>query len=168
VLLGIVAAHSAQAGVPAASDPTPAQIYQAVRSGNVAAAQQMVAQVVHDHPTSAKARYVAAEVDAAARNFGLAAQELTTADRLEPGLPIANPRSVAVLQRQLGMTAIFSKLEEARVARAKEDIRALETALTEFRLDNSIYPTTGEGLEALVKRPNAPSMTHWHGPYVRH
>lgn len=168
LLLGIVACHAAQAGVPAASDPTPAQIYQAVRSGNVAAAQQMVAQVLHDHPTSARAHYVAAEVDAAARNFGLAAQELTTADRLKPGLLFANASSVAELQRQLGMTAFFRKLEEARVARAKEGVRALETALTEFRLDNSVYPTTGEGLQALVKQPSDPSMTHWHGPYVQH
>ena len=62
---------------------------------------------------------------------------------------------------------VVSKVDEARVAKAKEDIQSLETALTEYRLDNSIYPTTQQGLEALVKKPDAPSITHWHGPYVQ-
>jgi general secretion pathway protein G len=62
---------------------------------------------------------------------------------------------------------VVNKVDEARVARAKEDIQSLETALTEYRLDNSVYPTSDQGLEALVKRPNDPSITHWNGPYVQ-
>ena len=62
---------------------------------------------------------------------------------------------------------VINKVDEARVAKAKEDIQSLETALTEYRLDNSVYPTTQEGLKALVKRPNDPSLTNWHGPYVQ-
>ncbi|MBW4053313.1 MAG: type II secretion system major pseudopilin GspG [Proteobacteria bacterium] len=62
---------------------------------------------------------------------------------------------------------VISKVDDARVAKAKEDIQSLETALTEYRLDNSTYPTTEEGLKALVKQPNDPSVTHWHGPYVQ-
>ena len=62
---------------------------------------------------------------------------------------------------------VVSKVDEARIAKAKEDIQSLETALTEYRLDNSTYPTTEEGLKALVKQPNDPSVTHWHGPYVQ-
>ncbi|HVC30182.1 MAG TPA: type II secretion system major pseudopilin GspG, partial [Steroidobacteraceae bacterium] len=62
---------------------------------------------------------------------------------------------------------VISKVDEARVSKAKEDIQSLETALTEYRLDNSIYPTSDEGLDALVKQPNDPSVTHWHGPYVQ-
>ena len=41
-------------------------------------------------------------------------------------------------------------MDEARVAKAKQDIASLETALTMFRLDNSKYPTTDQGLTALV------------------
>jgi uncharacterized protein len=85
-----------------AADPSSDQIYQTLRSGNVAAAQQMIAQVLRDHPQSGKAHYVAAEVDARAGNYGLARQELQTAESLEPGLPFANPRSVRELQQQLG------------------------------------------------------------------
>jgi hypothetical protein len=87
-----------------AADPSPAQVYQAARNGNLAAAQQMIAQVLRDHPQSGQAHYVAAEVDARAGNYGLARQELKTAQSLEPGLPFANPRSVRELQMQLGET----------------------------------------------------------------
>src|SRR5262249_49797018 len=37
---------------------------------------------------------------------------------------------------------IMSRVDEARVTKAKQDIKSLETALTMFRLDNSKYPTT--------------------------
>jgi len=85
-----------------AADPSAAQVYQALRGGNVAEAQQMIAQVLRDHPQSGEAHYVAAEVDARAGNFGLARQELQTAGSLKPGLPFADPRSVRELQQQLG------------------------------------------------------------------
>jgi uncharacterized protein len=85
-----------------AADPSPAQVYQAARSGNLAAAQQMIAQVLRDHPQSGQAHYVAAEIDARAGNFGEARQELRTALTLAPGLPFANPRSVRELQIELG------------------------------------------------------------------
>jgi general secretion pathway protein G len=62
---------------------------------------------------------------------------------------------------------VINKVSEARVAKAKEDIQSLETALTEYRLDNSTYPTTQQGLEALVKKPNDPNLTNWHGPYIQ-
>ncbi|HUA23613.1 MAG TPA: hypothetical protein VMA54_05825 [Steroidobacteraceae bacterium] len=84
-----------------AADPSPAQVYQAARSGNLASAQQMIAQVLRDHPRSGQAHYVAAEIDARAGNFGLARQELQTAESLEPGLPFASARSVQELQAQL-------------------------------------------------------------------
>lgn len=100
-----------------AADPTSAQIYQAVRSGNLAQAQQMVAQVLKDHPQSGKAHYVAAEVDARAGNFGLARQELQTAQSLEPGLPFANPRSVRELQQQLGEAPVGRLVQQQPPAR---------------------------------------------------
>jgi len=37
---------------------------------------------------------------------------------------------------------VIHRVDDARVAKAKQDIQALETALTMFRLDNSKYPTT--------------------------
>lgn len=42
---------------------------------------------------------------------------------------------------------------KARVVKAKQDIRAIESALRQYRLDNFRYPTTEQGLDALVKKP---------------
>jgi len=102
ITLSLAALIVVAGALPAlAADATPAQVYQAARSGNLAGAQQMIAQVLRDHPQSGQAHYVAAQIDARAGNLGLARQELHTAQSLEPGLPFANPRSVQELQQQL-------------------------------------------------------------------
>jgi len=63
---------------------------------------------------------------------------------------------------------VISKVDEARVAKAKQDIQSLETALTMFRLDNSKYPTTEQGLASLVTQPTDPSIKHWRaGGYLQ-
>ena len=84
-----------------AADPSPADVYRAADGGNLAQAQQMIAQVLRDQPRSGQAHYVAAEIDARAGNFGLARQELQTAESLEPGLPFADSHSVQELKAQL-------------------------------------------------------------------
>lgn len=48
---------------------------------------------------------------------------------------------------------ILGRTDDARVAKAKQDIRALESSLELYKLDNFYYPTTQQGLEALVTRP---------------
>ena len=63
---------------------------------------------------------------------------------------------------------VISKVDEAKVTKAKSDIQALETALTMYRLDNSRYPTTDQGLTALVTQPTDPSIKHWRpGGYLQ-
>jgi general secretion pathway protein G len=64
--------------------------------------------------------------------------------------------------------SVVSKVDEARVAKAKQDITSLETALTLYRLDNSKYPTTDVGLSALTTQPTDPSVRHWRpGGYIK-
>ena len=64
--------------------------------------------------------------------------------------------------------SVVNKVDEARVAKAKQDINGLETALTMFRLDNSRYPTTDMGLNALVTQPTDPSIRNWkQGGYIK-
>ncbi len=64
--------------------------------------------------------------------------------------------------------AILGKVDEARVAKAQQDIRALETALDLYRLDNFRYPTTDQGLQALVTRPDDPQIRNWKpGGYIK-
>jgi general secretion pathway protein G len=64
---------------------------------------------------------------------------------------------------------VIDRVDEARVAKAKQDIQGLETALTMFRLDNSKYPSTDQGLKALWLQPTDPSIHHWRpGGYIQH
>jgi general secretion pathway protein G len=50
---------------------------------------------------------------------------------------------------------IMGRPDEARATKAKQDIRAITAALDLYRLDNYSYPTTEQGLEALVTKPNS-------------
>jgi hypothetical protein len=85
-----------------AADPTMHQIYEAAEGGHLDQAQQMITQVLADHPTSAKAHYVQAELYAKEGKTPLARAELGTAERLNPGLTSFDPRSVQELKSQLG------------------------------------------------------------------
>ncbi len=48
---------------------------------------------------------------------------------------------------------LLERPDEARRVKAKADIKGLEEALGLFRLDNTFYPTTEQGLKALVSKP---------------
>lgn len=63
---------------------------------------------------------------------------------------------------------IMDRPDTARVVKAKHDIRALESALNLYKLDNFHYPSTDQGLEALVEKPSGmPEAKHWkQGGYV--
>ena len=58
---------------------------------------------------------------------------------------------------------------EARQVRAKQDIAAVVTALNLYRLDNYSYPSTDQGLEALVSKPaGSPPADNWRaGGYLQ-
>jgi general secretion pathway protein G len=63
---------------------------------------------------------------------------------------------------------IMDRPEQARITKAKNDIRALEAALNLYRLDSMIYPSTDQGLEALVTEPmDEPQPRNWkEGGYI--
>lgn len=87
------------------SDPTVDQIYTAAQTGHLDRAQQMVSQVLADHPDSSRAHYVQAELYAREGKIPQARSELSTAEQLKPGLPFASPRAVQELKAQLGLGA---------------------------------------------------------------
>jgi general secretion pathway protein G len=61
---------------------------------------------------------------------------------------------------------VMDRPDVARVTKAKQDIRALESALNLYKLDNFVYPTTDQGLQALVAKPNgSPEPRNWK-PYM--
>src|SRR5712671_1728740 len=63
---------------------------------------------------------------------------------------------------------IISRPDEARVIAAKQDIASLMQALRLYRLDNQRYPTTEQGLQALVTKPTTtPAPPNWKaGGYI--
>ncbi len=48
---------------------------------------------------------------------------------------------------------IMSRPEQAKMVKAKQDILAIQSALDLYKLDNGSYPTTDQGLLALVSKP---------------
>src|SRR2546423_15141195 len=56
---------------------------------------------------------------------------------------------------------VLGKVDEARVAKAKQDIQSLEAAPSMYYLDYSKEPTSLQGLTALVQQPTDPSIKHW-------
>lgn len=75
----------------------------------------------------------------------------------------------------IGILATFvapkflGKTDDARIVKAKSDIQALESALDIYKLDNYAYPTTDQGLDALVNQPSGdPAPANWQkGGYVK-
>jgi general secretion pathway protein G len=67
-----------------------------------------------------------------------------------------------------GVTISFvSKKEEARLNAAKADVKNYTTALDLFELDNGLYPTGEQGLQALSTQPTSqPLAVNWKGPYL--
>ena len=64
---------------------------------------------------------------------------------------------------------LLGRADEARVTKVRADITALEAALDLYRLDNYNYPTTNQGLEALVIKPTTAPIpkTYKEGGYIK-
>lgn len=76
--------------------------------------------------------------------------------RRAPGFTLLELMVVLIILSLLGMIALprfFDRVDDARVTATQVQIRNLETALRFFYIDNSFYPTTDQGLNALVERP---------------
>jgi general secretion pathway protein G len=72
---------------------------------------------------------------------------------------------VAIVVRNVG-----GRVHQARVAAVKMNMRELEQALDEFKIDHGDYPTTEQTLEALVKEPDSGTMEgkYPEGGYLNH
>jgi general secretion pathway protein G len=53
----------------------------------------------------------------------------------------------------LAAPRIIGRTDDARIVKAHADVKAIEDALNLYKLDSGIYPTTEQGLEALVEEP---------------
>ncbi len=63
---------------------------------------------------------------------------------------------------------ILGRTDDARITKTRHDIRTLEGALKVYRLDNYYYPSTEQGLDALVQQPSGePPAKNWkQGGYI--
>lgn len=63
---------------------------------------------------------------------------------------------------------VMDQPDQARVTRARQDVSSLVTALNIYRLDNFTYPSTDQGLDALIQKPaGLPAAPNWkQGGYV--
>ena len=56
---------------------------------------------------------------------------------------------------------VISKIDDAQITKVKQDLRGIESALQFYRLDVFAYPTSEQGLEALVSKPADPNIRNW-------
>lgn len=117
LFLSLFAAMTLLASNAAFAEATLPEVYQAVQAGQLAKADVMMKEVLKNHPNSAKAHYVAAELYVKEGKLETARSHFLKAESLAPGLPFAQADSVQKLQMQLatsagvpaaGATSIFS------------------------------------------------------------
>ena len=91
--------------------------------------------------------------------------------RRDRGLTLIELMVVVVILALLAVVIVprvIDRPDQARVAKARADIGALTSALNLYRLDAGAYPTTEQGLGALVQRPTRPPVpANWaEGGYI--
>ena len=88
--------------------------------------------------------------------------------RVAPGFTLLELLVVMVI---IGLLAgyvapkYFSQVGKSEVKMAQAQIDSLEKALDQYRLDAGHYPTTEQGLDALMTRPS--NELKWQGPYLK-
>ena len=63
---------------------------------------------------------------------------------------------------------VVGRADDARISKAKSDIRVLESSMELYKLDNFVYPSSDQGLDALVNKPAGSDLKHWRrGGYIK-
>ncbi len=76
--------------------------------------------------------------------------------------------SVLAILASLVSPMVFRNVGDAKVSAARSQMDILSLALDSYRLDNDYYPSTAQGLPALVTRPTGdPEPRNWRGPYLK-
>lgn len=56
---------------------------------------------------------------------------------------------------------VIGRIGDAQKVKAEADIGGIESAMKLYRIDNFQYPTTEQGIEALITKPSDPTITNW-------
>lgn len=92
---------------------------------------------------------------------------MTRAPRLRSGFTLIELMVVVIIIAALAgmvLPRVLPVSDEAKQNIARGDIANISVALKMFRLHNDRYPTTDEGLDALMSAPS--SAPNWKGPYL--
>lgn len=84
--------------------------------------------------------------------------------RSEQGFTLLEIMVVVVIIGLLAAIVVpnfVSNIDKAAISRVKQDIRGVETALNLYRLDNFRYPSSEDGLQALVSSPGEAAAPNW-------
>lgn len=91
--------------------------------------------------------------------------DFTDASRRDAGFSLLELMVVVVILSILALVIVprvIDRPDQARVARTQSDIAAISSAINLYRLDNFRYPTTEQGLQALITRPASdPVPPNW-------
>ena len=72
---------------------------------------------------------------------------------------------ILVMLTSLAAPMVFKHIRSARITTAKTQIKLLEQALNDYKLDTGKYPDSDEGLQILVE--NTANVEKWDGPYIK-
>ena len=90
---------------------------------------------------------------------------MTYPERRDAGFSLLELMVVVVILSILALVIVprvIDRPDQARAARAQSDIAAISSAVNLYRLDNFRYPSTEQGLQALVSRPTSePAAPNW-------
>ncbi len=65
------------------------------------------------------------------------------------------------------MPKFAGRTEDARISSAQSQLSIFQTSLSAYNLDTGVYPSTSQGLKALMQKPTTPPVpVNWKGPYL--
>ncbi|NBC35021.1 tetratricopeptide repeat protein [Novosphingobium sp. FSY-8] len=136
-----------------AASATLAEVSSAAQSGQVDKALEMMAGVLKEHPDSAKAHFVQAELLAKKGDKAGARTELAKAESLKPGLPFVKPAAVAALKAQLGMGGAVAPAGSTTQAPAPAEQKKSTSWIWAIVIGAAIF-----GVLALLRRRSSNAM----------
>jgi general secretion pathway protein G len=77
--------------------------------------------------------------------------------KMEKGFTMVELMAILIiigLLAALVVTKVADKIDQARVTTTKANLKALHSAVTQFKMDTGRFPTEDEGLKALIERPS--------------